>query len=62
MSTVTRAEDGTWEIVDDDGGVIQGGFRTNAEAWKYFDRHDRREVAAENVRRSVSYHFGRKMG
>jgi hypothetical protein len=29
-----------WEVVDDDGNVVAGGFRSNAEAWAWIDRRD----------------------
>lgn len=60
MSTVERDSDGAWRVVDN-GRVLASGFRTNAEAWRWFDRNDGREVAMENTRRLVRYHFGNKM-
>jgi hypothetical protein len=36
--TVTQNAAGAWDVVDDAGAVL-ASFPTNAEAWRFVDRH-----------------------
>ena len=50
---VSQSPDGTWRVIDDDEQPIAVGFKTNAEAWKWFDRQDYQSIKDENTRRRV---------
>lgn len=36
---VEQNENGLWNILDDDGSVINS-FKTNAEAWRWLEKHE----------------------
>ena len=46
-------ESGKWRVVEDDGTLLAGGL-TNAQAWRWFDRHETQAVSDENRRRRIS--------
>lgn len=50
---VSQSSDTTWNVIDDDEQPIAVGFKTNAAAWKWFDKHDRQATKDENVRRRI---------
>jgi hypothetical protein len=56
--TVVRTDTG-WAVIDDDGGIVQMGFETNAAAWRWLDRFNcepisRSEVVADWVSRKMA--------
>jgi hypothetical protein len=51
--------DAGWAVLDDDGGIVQTGFETNATAWRWLDRLNcepisRSEVVADWVSRKTA--------
>ena len=49
---VSRNDDGQFEITDQRGKVVEGGFDTNAAAWKALDRLDHKNANVPEKRRS----------
>lgn len=52
--TVTRNADGQWQVVFR-GAVLAGPFSTDADAWRWIDRHEGQPVSASEKRGEWSW-------
>ncbi|WP_154678365.1 hypothetical protein [Microvirga massiliensis] len=46
MTRVVRTEDGTYEVLDDEGNTLKGGFQDEEAAWGWWDEYEEEELTA----------------
>lgn len=55
--TVSQSPDGTFDVIDESGAKLCGGFATNAAAWGWIDRTDNAAMEDEERRRRIQTSF-----